>query len=64
MGTHNICFEGNIEKSKNKSTENCYFTVVKNRCILHGHVFVMKVLTLIFTEMIYLNALYIFQAPE
>ena len=24
-----------------KSTENCHFTAVKNRCILHGRVFVM-----------------------
>ena len=26
---------------KKKSTENCHFTAVKNRCILHGCVFVM-----------------------
>ena len=26
---------------KTKSTENCHFAAVKNRCILHGRVFVM-----------------------
>ena len=27
---------------KKKSNENCHFTAVKNRCILHGRVFVMQ----------------------
>ena len=30
---------------KNHSTENCHFTAVKNRCILHGFVFVMSLQT-------------------
>ena len=28
-------------KSKKKSTENCHFYSLKNRCMLHGRVFVM-----------------------
>ena len=40
--TRNICFEQKYENSLKKSTENCHFTAVKNRCILHGRVFVMR----------------------
>ena len=31
-----------MKNSKIKSTENWHFTAVKNRCILHGRVFVMS----------------------
>ena len=30
-----------IQNCQNNLTENYHFTAVKNRCILHGHVFVM-----------------------
>ena len=41
--THNLCFEQKYENSQKNSTENCHiFTAVKNRCMLHGHVFVMR----------------------
>ena len=36
-------FEQKYENSKINSPENCHFTAVKNRCILHGRVFVMRV---------------------
>ena len=44
--THNICFEQKYEKSKNmkKVKKNqlkiVIYTAMKNRCILHGRVFV------------------------
>ena len=38
---HNLCFEQKYETSKNILTKNCHFSVVKNRCILHGCVFLM-----------------------
>ena len=41
--THNLCFEQKYEKNKKISTEIVIFTAVKNRCILHGCVFVMKI---------------------
>ena len=41
--TYNLCLEQKYEKSKKKkSTENCHFTAVKIRCLLHGRVFVME----------------------
>ena len=43
--THSICFEPKYEKVQNNSTENCHFNSLKNRCILHGRVFVMKCFT-------------------
>ena len=39
--THNICFEQKYEKSKKIQLKIVIFTAVKNRCILHGRVFVM-----------------------
>ena len=39
--TRNICFEQNDENSKKNQLKNVIFTAVKNRCILHGRVFVM-----------------------
>ena len=39
--THNICFEQNYENSKKNQLKIVIFTAVKNRCILHGRVFVM-----------------------
>ena len=41
--THNICFQQKYEKSKKKKNQLkiVIFTAVKNRCILHGRVFVM-----------------------
>ena len=41
MCTHNICFEQNYESSKKNQLKIIIFTAVKNRCILHGRVFVM-----------------------
>ena len=41
--THNLSFEQKYENSKKKSAENCHLTAVKNRCMLHGHVFVMNI---------------------
>ena len=38
--THKICFEQKYENSK-KKMEIVIFTAVKDRCILHGRVFVM-----------------------
>ena len=40
--THNLCFEQKYEKSKNIQPKIVIFTDVKNRCMLHGHVFVME----------------------
>ena len=38
-----LCFEQKYENSKNKNQQKIViFTSVKNRCILHGRVFVMK----------------------
>ena len=41
--THNICFELKYENSKKKKINRklSFFTAVKNRRMLHGHVFVM-----------------------
>ena len=39
--THNICFEQKHEKKKKNQMKIVIFTAVKNRCILHGRVFVM-----------------------
>ena len=36
--THNICFEQKYENSQKHSIENCHFTAMKNRYILHGRV--------------------------
>ena len=42
MCTHDLCFEQKYEKSPKNSTGNCLFYAVKNHCMLHGRVFVMK----------------------
>ena len=39
--THNICFEQNYENIQTFHLKIVIFTAVKNRCILHGRVFVM-----------------------
>ena len=40
--THNVCFEQKYENSKKKrKLKVVIFTALKNRCILHGYVFVM-----------------------
>ena len=39
--THNLCFEQKHENSKKNQPKIVIFTFVKNRCILHGSVFVM-----------------------
>ena len=40
--THNICFRAKIRKNlKIFHLKIIIFTAVKNRCMLHGHVFVM-----------------------
>ena len=39
--THNICFEQKYEISKQNQLIIVIFTARKNRCILHGRVFVM-----------------------
>ena len=41
MCTHDLCFEQNYENSQRFSNENVLFTPLKNRCMLHGRVFVM-----------------------
>ena len=41
MCTHNICFEQKYENSQKFQLKIVIFTAVKNRCILHGRVFVM-----------------------
>ena len=38
---HNLCFEQKYENIK-KTTENCHFTDVKIRCMMHWHVFVIS----------------------
>ena len=38
-----ICFEQKIENSKKNQMKIVIFTAVKNRCILHGRVFVMNI---------------------
>ena len=38
---YNICFEQKYEKSKTNQLKIVIFTAVKNRCMLHGPVFVM-----------------------
>ena len=40
--THNLCFEQRYEKSKTFQPKIVIFTDVKNRCMLHGRVFVMS----------------------
>ena len=40
--TQNICFGQKYENSKNIQLKIVVFTAMKNRCILHGRVFVMK----------------------
>ena len=40
--THNICFEQKYENSKTNQLKTVIFTAVKNPCMLHGRVFVMK----------------------
>ena len=43
--THNICFEQKYKNSRQKNQLKIdIFTVVKNRCILHGRDFVMETL--------------------
>ena len=39
--TLNICFEQKYENSKKIQLKIVIFTAVKNRCILHGRVFVI-----------------------
>ena len=39
--THNICFEQKYEYSKKNQLKIVIFTAVKNRCILHGSVFII-----------------------
>ena len=43
MCTRNQCFEQKYENSKKNQMKFVIFTAVKNRCILHGRVFVMTV---------------------
>ena len=44
MCTHNLCFEQKYENSKKKNQlKIIIFTAVKNRCMLHRHVFAMMV---------------------
>ena len=40
--THNLCFEQKYENSKKNQLKIVIFTDVKNRCMLHGRVFVMR----------------------
>ena len=40
--THNICFEQKYENSKKNQLKIVIFTAVKNRCVLHGRVFVIS----------------------
>ena len=43
MCTRNLCFEQKYENSKKKNQPKIViFTAVKNRCLLHGCVFVMN----------------------
>ena len=42
MGTHNLCLKQNYENSQKNQLKIVIFTVVKNRSMLHGRVFVMK----------------------
>ena len=42
--THNIPFEQKYENSKKIQLKFVIFTAVKNRCILHACVFVMKLI--------------------
>ena len=39
--THDVCFEQKYENSKKNQLKIVSFTAVKNRCLLHGRVFVM-----------------------
>ena len=41
--SHNLCFRAKIRKLSFFSIFSSFFTAIKNRCILHGHVFVMTV---------------------
>ena len=40
--THNIYFKQKYENSKKNQLKIVIFTAVKNRCILHGRIFVMQ----------------------
>ena len=40
--THSICFEQKYENSKKNQPKIVIFIAVKNRCLLHGRVFVME----------------------
>ena len=40
--THNLCFEQKYENSQKIQSKIVIFTAVKNRCMFHGHVFVMR----------------------
>ena len=42
MCTHNLCFRAKIRKLSIFYIKNFIFTAMKNHCILHGHVFIMK----------------------
>ena len=43
MCTHNQCFEQKCKKYQNVSNEIFYFYRVKNLCIFHRQVFLMKI---------------------
>ena len=38
---HNLCFEQKYENNKNFQLKKFIFIAVKNRCMLHGRVFVI-----------------------
>ena len=40
--THNLCFEQKQEKYQHYSSKNVHFLQLRNLCILHEQVFVMK----------------------
>ena len=42
MCAHNLCFKSKNLKIKKQQLKIVIFTAVKNRCMLHGHVFVMS----------------------
>ena len=39
--THNLCFEQNMKLGKTNKLKIVIFTVVKNRCMMHGRVYVI-----------------------
>ena len=42
MYTHNLCFEQKLEeKNRNFSTENCHFSAIQIRWILHRRVIIL-----------------------